>query len=194
MKVSGFTIIRNAIKYDFPVTESIKSILPLVDEFIVNIGRSSDETLELIKSLDEPKIKLIETIWDEDMNKDGLVFSFQTNCALNACSGDWAFYIQADEVIHENDYEKIQRAMHNNFGKRNILGLMFDFYHFWGDYITLNPWTYRKEIRIIKNNGEVKSCGDACGFARVADNKGIKKSFWPRLWAIQVLMFIIMAG
>jgi glycosyltransferase involved in cell wall biosynthesis len=182
MKVSGFTIIRNAIKYDFPVTESIKSILPLVDEFIVNIGKSSDETLELIKSLNEPKINIIEAIWDKDMNKDGLVFSFQTNYGLKACSGDWAFYIQADEVIHENDYEKILRAMHDNLGKRDVLGLMFNFYHFWGDYITLNPWTYRKEIRIIRNNGEVKSYGDACGFARRDDNKGIKKSLWPRLW------------
>ena len=60
MKVAGFTIIRNAIKFDYPVVEAITSILPICDEFVVAVGNSDDETLQLIKQIDSPKIKIFE--------------------------------------------------------------------------------------------------------------------------------------
>ena len=59
MTVSGFTFCRNAVKYDYPVVESIKSALPLCDEFIVNVGRCEDGTLELIRSIRDPRIKIV---------------------------------------------------------------------------------------------------------------------------------------
>ncbi len=96
MKVSGFTICRNAVKYDFPVLESVRSALPLVDEFIVNVGQSDDGTLELIRSMASPKIRIVESTWDDAMTKDGLLFSKETNVALARCIGDWAMYVQAD--------------------------------------------------------------------------------------------------
>ena len=54
MKVSGFTFVRDAAKYDYPVVESIRSILPVADKFIVNIGQRNDGTLELIRSIGGP--------------------------------------------------------------------------------------------------------------------------------------------
>ena len=48
MKVSGFSFIKNALIYDFPIVEAIKSILPICDEFVVAVGESDDDTLELI--------------------------------------------------------------------------------------------------------------------------------------------------
>ena len=69
MKVSGFTFVRNAVKYDYPVVESIRSILPAVDEFIVNVGRCDDGTLELIRSIRDPKIKIVESVWDETLRE-----------------------------------------------------------------------------------------------------------------------------
>ena len=42
MKISGFTFIRNGNKFDFPYIESIKSILPLVDELVIAVGDSED--------------------------------------------------------------------------------------------------------------------------------------------------------
>ena len=94
MKVSGFTFVRNVVKYDYPVVESIRSVLPVVDEFIVNVGRCDDGTLELIRSIGDPKIRIVESVWDETLRKDGLIYAQQTNIALSHCAGDWAFYIK----------------------------------------------------------------------------------------------------
>ena len=103
MKVTGFTIIRNAVKYDYPVVESIRSILPICDEFIVAVGESEDETRELVASIAPDKIKIIDTKWDLSLRTGGRVLADETNKALEAISPDtdWAFYIQADEVMHE---------------------------------------------------------------------------------------------
>ncbi len=164
MKVSGFTFCRNAVKYDYPIVESIRSVLPLCDEFIVNVGRCEDGTLELIRSIGDPKIRIIESIWDESLRKDGLIYSQQTNIALAQCKGDWAFYIQADEVVHEDDLPVLGQSMQQHLGNRAVKGLLFRYLHFVADYWSTNPWFYHKAVRIIRNNGEVESCGDAVGF------------------------------
>lgn len=164
MKISGFTFCRNAIKYDYPIVESIQSILPIVDEFIVNVGNSEDETLKLIQSIGDPKIRIIESVWDESLKKDGLILSQQTNIALRQCTGDWAFYLQADEVVHEEDRPGLVWKMKEALTKPDILGLSFRYLHFYGDYYTIHPWFYRRAIRIIRNNGNVESVGDAVGF------------------------------
>jgi glycosyl transferase family 2 len=164
MKVSGFTFCRNAVKYDYPVVESIRSALPLCDEFIVNVGRCDDGTLELIESIGDPKIKIVESVWDESLRKDGLIYSQQTNIALSHCKGEWAFYIQADEVLHEDDLPALQRSMAEHGRDPMIKGLLFRYLHFIADYWSTNPWFYHKAVRIIRNNGEIESCGDAVGF------------------------------
>ena len=102
MKVVGFSFIRNAIKFDYPIVEAIKSILPICDEFIIAVGKSEDNTKELILSINSEKIKIIDTIWDENLRQGGRVLADETDKAFNQISGaDWAFYIQGDEVIHE---------------------------------------------------------------------------------------------
>ena len=164
MKVSGFTFCRNAVKYDYPVVESIRSILPIVDEFVVNVGRCDDGTLQLIQSIGDPKIKVVESIWDETLRKDGLIYSQQTNIALAECKGDWAFYLQADEVVHEDDLPMIRASMQRHLPNLSVKGLLFRYLHFVADYWSTNPWFYHKAVRIIRNNGEVESCGDAVGF------------------------------
>src|SRR4051812_33586569 len=113
MKVSGFTIVRNAIKYDYPIVEAITSILPLCDEVIVAVGKSEDETLQLIRSIGSPKIKIIETVWNESLREGGKVLADETNKAFAgiAADADWAFYIQGDEVIHEKYLPVIREAM-----------------------------------------------------------------------------------
>jgi glycosyltransferase involved in cell wall biosynthesis len=164
MKVSGFTFCRNAVKYDYPIVESIHSVLPVCDEFIVNVGRCDDGTLELIRSIGDPKIKIVESVWDESLRKDGLIYSQQTNIALAQCKGDWAFYIQADEVVHEDDLPILRQSMQQHLGNPMVKGLLFRYLHFIADYWSTNPWFYHKAVRIIRNNGEVESCGDAVGF------------------------------
>jgi len=165
MKVSGFTFCRDAVRFDYPIVESIGSILPLVDEYVVNVGKSGDGTLELIRSIGDPKVRIVESVWDETLRRDGLIFSQQTNIALSQCTGDWAFYLQADEVVHEADLPQIERAMTRYLPDPAVQGLMFRYIHFKGDYCSIDPWMYRREIRIVRNSGEIRSFGDATGFS-----------------------------
>lgn len=177
MKVTGFTIIRNAIKFDYPVLEAIESILPICDEFIVGVGNSDDDTLQLIRSIQSPKLKIIETIWDDNKREGGLVLSIETNKVFDAISDDtdWCFYIQSDECVHENDLSAIKEAMIKYKDDRSVEGLLFDYKHFYGhyNYIGVGRRWYSKEIRIIKNDKNIRSYKDAQGF-RTRDNEKLK--------------------
>jgi len=166
MKVSGFTYMRNSFKYGYPVIESIKSILPICDEFIAVVGKSDDGTREAIEAIGSDKIKIIDTIWDDELIKGGKVFAQQANIGLKAVTGDWAFHIQSDEVFHEDDLPMIYQAMKDNFENKKVEGFLFDFLHFIGDYKhigTTRKW-HRREIRIIRNDPTFYSYNDSQGF------------------------------
>jgi hypothetical protein len=170
MKVSGFTFVRNAIKYDYPVVESIRSVLPVCDEFIVAVGRSDDDTRNLVLSIDDPKVKIIDTVWDDSLREGGRVLAVETNKAIDAISPDstWSFYIQADEVVHEEDLGEIRSAMLRWASDPGIEGLVFNYTHFWGSYNYIGDsrrW-YRKEVRIIRNDKLIRSYLDAQGFRK----------------------------
>lgn len=164
MQVSGFTIVRNAVHYDYPVVESITSILPIVDEMIVAVGDCCDSTRELICSIDSPKLRIIDTVWDDALRQGGRVLAEQTNIALDACRGDWCFYIQADEVVHERDLDRIQAMMRRQLDNPQIEGLSFRYHHFRADYTIRDPLPYRRQVRIVRPGIGVRSAGDACGF------------------------------
>lgn len=168
IKVAGFTFIRNAIINDYPIVEAITSILPVCDEFIVAVGKSADETRMLIDNINSPKIKIIDTVWDESLRKGGAVFADETDKAFRAISKDtdWAFYIQGDEVVHEKDLPLIKKEMELSLYKENIEGLLFKYNHFYGsyDFIAESRRWYRREIRIVRANLNVQSYRDAQGF------------------------------
>lgn len=168
MKVTGFTFIRNAERNDYPIVEAITSVLPLCDEFIVAHGNSDDNTLQLIKNIDSPKIKIISTQWNDDLRNGGEVFALETNKAYGAISSDsdWAIYIQGDEVIHEKYHETIRKEMLENLEDKNIEGLLLKYIHFYAsyDFYAISRRWYRKEIRILRNIKGVSSYRDAQGF------------------------------
>ncbi|HPH98746.1 MAG TPA: glycosyltransferase family 2 protein [Chitinophagaceae bacterium] len=170
MKVSAFTYVRNGIAMEYPFIESIKSVLPLVDEFIVVVGDSTDGTRQAVENINDSKIKIIDTIWDEAMRSKGLVFAQQANTGLDNVSkdADWLFHIQADEVIHEKDYDTIQNAMHQYLKDKTVEGFLFKFINFFGDYKHWAPSRrfHQKEIRIIRNNPHYRSYRDSQGFRR----------------------------
>ena len=136
MKVAGFTFIRNAVKNDYPVVEAITSILPICDEFVVALGNCDDGTRELIAGIGSPKIKIVNTIWDEAKRTDGTVFAEETDKAFAAISPDvdWAFYIQGDECVHEKYVPLIKKEMEDNLADKKIEGLLFKYLHFYGSY------------------------------------------------------------
>ncbi len=167
--VSGFTFIKNAIKLDYPIAEAIKSVLPLVDEMVVAVGNGEDETRDLVKSLSS-KIKIIDTIWDEKLREGGEVLAAETDKAFSEINpiSNWCIYIQGDECIHEKYYNEIRQQMKAFKDNPSVDGLLFDYVHFYGsyDYVGDSRTWYRKEIRVIKNNAEIKSWKDAQGFRR----------------------------
>ncbi len=166
MKISGFSFVRNGNLYGYPFIESIQSILPLCDEFVIAVGRSEDDTLNSIRHIGSPKIKVIKTVWDESLRTGGAVLAQQTDIALSHTSGDWAFYLQADEVVHEKDIEAIRAAAQQYMDNLAVEGLLFRYNHFYGSYAYVGAsrrW-YRHEIRIVRNGIGVHSWGDAQGF------------------------------
>jgi hypothetical protein len=170
MKLTGFTIVRNALKYDYPIVESINSILPIVDEYVIAVGRSEDETLNLIRSINSPKIRIIETIWDDTLREGGRVLAEETNKAFDAIGSDtdWCFYLQGDEVVHEKYHEEILRACRQYKENKEVDGLLFKYEHFYGsyDYVGDSRTWYRNEIRIVRNDKSIRSYRDAQGFRK----------------------------
>jgi hypothetical protein len=174
LKISGFTIVRNAVLYDYPVVEAITSILPVVDEMIVLVGNSEDNTEELIRSIKSDKIRIHHSIWDENLKKGGVVLATETDKAFQLISpdSDWAFYIQADEVIHEKYHDVILKTSLLYKDDKRVEGLLFNYLHFYGtyDYVADSRKWYHKEVRIIRNDKGIHAYRDAQGFRR-----GVKK-------------------
>lgn len=174
MKVTGFTFIRNAVMYDYPVEEAIRSILPLCDDFVVAVGKSDDDTLELIKSIAPEKIRILNTTWDDSLRTGGHVLAAETNKAFNAIGNDtdWCFYIQGDEVVHEQYHDAIRQGMLQWKDDKRVDGLLFKYEHFYGsyDYVGTSTRWYPYEIRIVRNDKKIFSYRDAQGF-RKGDNE-----------------------
>lgn len=166
IKISGFTVIRNARLMGYPILESLQSLLPLVDELVVGLGQSDDDTRAMLESLQNSKIKIFDSYWDTAKTKGGLILSEKTNEALARCAHDWCFYLQADEVLHEDDLKAISSAVETAASKPDIEGLLFDYVHFYGSYSTIatsRRW-YRKEVRVVRKSSGIQSHNDAQGF------------------------------
>ncbi len=182
MKISFFTFLRNGVKLGYPFIESIRSALPLADEFIIALGPSdqdeNDATRTAIEGLRESKIKLLPVLWNENMVTAGFVYGQQKMLAQSQCNGDWAFYLEADEVLHENDLESIRYSMQRHLYDKNVEALVFDYVHFFGSplYQAISPGWYRRAPRVIRNSIRAVAC-DGLFWNVVIDNQKMR---WPR--------------
>ena len=151
--ISGFTFIRNGVELGFPFEASIRSLLPLVDEFVVVVGKSNDDTLARIHAIGSPKIRVIESIWNERMADRGFVYAQQKMMAQFACTGDWAFYLEGDEVVHEAELANIRASVDKHHNNPAVEALVFDYFHFYGtpEFVANSPAWYRRECRLIRN-------------------------------------------
>ncbi len=151
--ISGFTFIRNGVELGFPFEASIRSLLPLVDEFVVVVGQSNDDTLARIHAIGSPKIRVIETIWNERMADRGFVYAQQKMIAQFACTGDWAFYLEGDEVVHQDELANIRASVDKHHHNPAVEALVFDYFHFYGtpEFVANSPAWYRRECRLIRN-------------------------------------------
>ena len=162
--ISGFTLVRNAVKLDYPVVPAIHSILDICDEVVVNVGRSEDGTRELVVGIGDPRVRILDTVWD--FSRGGGTLAFETNRAMAACYGTWGVYIQADEVLHETGAATLRERMRESAGDARVEGLLVDYLHFYGDFDTIatdRHW-YRREVRVVRLGQDVRSYSDAQGF------------------------------
>ncbi|MBF0361814.1 MAG: hypothetical protein HQK49_12425 [Oligoflexia bacterium] len=183
MKLYGFTLLKNGIKYDYSFRESIFSMAAITEKIYIALGDSEDTTEEALKELrnelssvkGEDFLKIKYTIWDPELRSGGLILSRETNLALNFLRSDlkkcgsindcWGFYLQADEVIHQDEYmqiiKDIEQANHNGYD-----AVRFRYLHFWPDHhnIAINKKWYPSEIRAIRLNTAIESWGDAQSF------------------------------
>lgn len=178
MKVAGFTIIKNAVLNDYPIVEAVKSILPMVNEMIILIGDCADETIALIESIQDPKIKIHHSQWDPALRSGGAVLAVETNKAMQYISpdADWAFYIQGDEVVHEQYHATILKACNDYKDVQAVEGLLFKYLHFYGtyDYVGDSRTWYRNEVRVIRNDRRIQAYKDAQGFRKQGQKLKVK--------------------
>ncbi len=162
MKVSCFTFLNEAVKRGYPFRESIRSALPVCDEFVVVVGPAEDGTVEALRELNEPKISIYRSMWNPNF-RNWYVYGQQANIALFNCTGDWAFYIQGDEILHEKDYDVLRVSMQKHLDNPEVEALAFDYVHFYGNHNTQawSPRWYRQEVRIVRNNLRVIFPNDA---------------------------------
>lgn len=180
MKISGFTLVRNGTQFDYPFLESLRSLLPLVDELIINVGIGDDDTLDRVQRFVQEegagKVSWFESHWplnDPEKKKGGLILSEQTNLALERCTGDWCIYLQADEVFHEEDREKLRSTLMRTHERPEVEGLLFDYVHFYGsfDVVQHTRSAYRREVRAIRKASGAMSVGDAQSFRKSDGSK-----------------------
>lgn len=179
VKISAFTFIRNGNALGYPFVPSIRSVLPLCDEMIVNVPRSTDGTLDSVKSIKDPKIKIIESEWDDNDKSGDPIFRRHTDKPLELCTGDWCVYIQGDEVLHEESIPAMRASMERELNNPKVQGLLVDYTNFYGSY-----WTevysfgwYYEEVRVVRRDPKIRSWGGAQGFRTTDGQKlRVKKS------------------
>ena len=201
MKISGFTFTRNATKLYYPVKASIECLLALVDEFIVVLGNcdENDKTEQEILSIGSSKIKIIHSVWEIEKYSNGMEYARQTDIAKAACTGDWLFYIQSDEVVHEKYLPLIKANCEKYVNNKEVDGFLFKYKHFWGDYnhyLVSHAW-YPREIRIIRNDPEIHSWRDAQSFRRIPNFDGkdyYQKENTFKLNVVQINAYIFHYG
>lgn len=178
--VSGVSIVRNATILDYPIEVALRSILPLVDELHVNVGVGDDDTIDRVRSLSDPRIQIHITDWGDSSGRRLRDLADETNRVLERCKHDWAVYIQADEVLHEEDLPAVRNALRRAIGREDVEGLAFDYHHFYGspDWVWTGRASYRAEVRIVRRSSGARSFSDAQGFRvqgrlpRVLDSGG----------------------
>ena len=173
--ISGFTIVRNAVKLDYPIVPAIRSILDICDEVVVNVGQSDDETRDVVAGLGDPRVRILDSIWDFS-TRHSWALAHETNRAMAACRGTWGVYIQADEVLHETGAVCLREKIHEWDRDTRVEGLLVDYLHFYGDFGTVatdRHW-YRREVRALRLDRDIRSFQDAQGFRVGSDEQRVR--------------------
>lgn len=166
--VSGLTIIRNGVRLNYPFMEAIRSALPICDEFIVVAGDSDDQTLDQLASLEDKKVRIINTRWSPHTRPQKSLLAQQTNIGLGFCAGRWCLYLQSNEVLHENCLPHLRSLMEQHVNDDAVEALLLERLTFWSDYdhyIPIYPRRFKYTARVIRPNIGTYSIRDGMSFA-----------------------------
>ena len=187
--LSGYSTTYNCVDQNYPFVESITSLLDVCDEVVVVDGGSSDGTWDVLMAMSNEnlklKIKQIERVWSHPRHSvfDGM----QKAAARDLCTGDFCWQQDVDEVIHENDYQKLRNLLTSTPKSVNLICLPV--VEFWGNKgkirIDINPWKWRlsrnhpeithgipASLRRQDENGETYSAPGSDGCDYITRNTG----------------------
>src|SRR3989475_12169103 len=162
--LSGFILVRNAITLYVPIVATVRSVLEVCDEVVVNVGKSDDATRDVVAGIDDPRVRIVDSVWD--MSKGDDTLALETQRAMDACRGTWGVYIQADEVLHDGGVPELRQRIAEYDDDPRVEGLLVRYRHFWGNFDTLATTRryYRREVRCVRLGRDVRSFQDAQGF------------------------------
>ena len=175
------------MKIGCPFVESILSVIDVCDEVIVSEGYSDDGTLDILEAAFDESIgvKIFRDHWPEQ--KSGRALAEITDKAVSRASGDWIFYMQADEILHERNQELLRKIDKGNYP---INAISFKFLHFTGSWFHVNPNPgYNKAIRMFRNKGNVFRDHDGWSFygdvQPVLDINGVWEPIYHYGWVFK---------
>jgi glycosyltransferase involved in cell wall biosynthesis len=163
MTLGAFTYVYNMIDYDYPFEESVKSIIDVVDQFVICECNSTDNTADLVEKLrlEYPnKIKVIHRNWVLHFTEISSVANF----AMSHLNTDYAFQLQADEVVHHDSLDELKDIV-NILSLNNLTAAKVHYTHFMANYETTFPFCYDSLVRIVKMNSPWRVIGDGVQFA-----------------------------
>jgi hypothetical protein len=175
VSLSVVTIVSQAVRLKYPIAAVLESVAPIADEIVVNIDTSHDdgtwqlvfEKLSRILAVKQAQGlplsermhygRIVESPWNWEARDAGQELARQTNRAFEACTKDWILYIQADEAVHEDDYEDIRWILDlpEEFTAAEFMRLYF----FGSPTVLRKDWT-QPLVRMFRR-GKARSVGDA---------------------------------
>lgn len=161
--LGGVMFIKDGVKFDYCFQESINCLCELCDQVSVVGIESEDNTIELLNALSEKHNNLYVTVigaeeWEKQKGREKLAY-FQ-NLSLSFLDTDWYFLLQADEILTEESFEWIRKAIADHRNESYLCSRI----NLWGDcnhFINVN--IYRQPCSIVVNRlakVNKKSIGD----------------------------------
>ena len=145
--ISGYTTTYNCLNQNYPFQESILSLIGFCDQVVVVDGGSTDGTWEVLQKLTEAHEKLIihQQPRDWENTRFAVFDGLQKALARALCTAEFCWQQDSDEIVHENDYDKILSLI--NQAPKNMDLIALPVIEFWGSKnkirIDSTPWKWR---------------------------------------------------